>query len=229
MTTTAISITTDLPERPAPFDPAKINDLSIVSQDTYELACEGLREIKAVRRQIEADRKQLKEGVLQAGRAIDDKARKADAPWKAAEDSLAPRITAYVEEQRRIEREEQRRLEAEARKAAEEEQLAAAEAAQKAGASEVEVEAILTEEPVQAPMPVATPRVQRVAGVSTTTTYGAEFIDAAALCRHVIATRQYHLIEPNVPALNKLATAMKDSFRVPGCRLVKKTGVRTRL
>jgi hypothetical protein len=225
---TAISITTDLPERPAPFDPAKINELSIVSQVTYELACEGLREIKAVRRQIEADRKQLKEGVLQAGRAIDDKARKADAPWKSAEDRLAPRITAYVEEQRRIEREEQRRLEAEARRQAEEEQLAAAIAAEDAGASAAEVEAIVNEAPVQAPMPVATPRVHRVAGVSTTTTYGAECIDKVALCRHVIATRQYHLIEPNGPALNKLAQAQRDSFNVPGCRVVKKSSLRTR-
>jgi hypothetical protein len=228
MSTTAISITTDLPERPVPFVASEAKSIEVRDQSSYELACGALKEIKAVRRQIEADRKQLKEGVLTAGRAIDEKAKKADAPWKSAEEALAPRITGYLAEQERIRREEQRRLEPEARKQAQEEQLAAAIAAEQSGASEAEVEAIVNEEPVQAPMPVATQRVQRVAGVSTTTTYGAECIDVAALCRHVIATRQYHLIEPNGPALNKLAQAQRDKFSVPGCKLLKSVGVRTR-
>jgi len=229
MSTTAISITTQLPVVQAPITPDEANRIVITDQESLELAALYIKELKAVVREIEAKRTDMKAPVLEAGRRIDANASEAKAPLLRALAILEPRYTGYVEEQRRIEREEQRRLEAEARKAAEEEQLAAAEAAQKAGASEVEVDAILTEEPVQAPMPLAPPRVQRVAGVSTTTTYSAACIDKTAFIQWAIRTPyQEDLLDVNGPALNRLATRMRDKFSIPGCKLVKKTGVRTR-
>jgi hypothetical protein len=43
-----------------------------------------------------------------------------------------------------------------------------------------------------------------------------------------ITNYQPGVVDVNEPALNALARSQRDSFNVPGCRLVKKTGVRTR-
>lgn len=216
----------EFPERPAPyFEPADANALTVDSQVSYERACAVLREIRDVRRQIEADRKQLKEGVLAAGRAIDSKAKVADAPWLEAEAVLAPRITAYMAEQERARREEQRRLEEEQRRIAEEEQLRAAEAAQSAGASVAEVEAILDEVP-QVQTIIAPPRVQRVAGISTPETWSAEVTDKAAFVRWVAANGQFDFVDVRLPALNAMARAQRNNLQIPGVRVVSSRGVR---
>jgi hypothetical protein len=224
---TALSIITTLPAIQAPISPDEAKGLAIVDQESLELAALYIKELKAVVREIEAKRTDMKSPVLEAGRRIDANASEAKAPLLRALAILEPRYTGYIEEQRRLRREEQHRLEEAARKAAEEEQLAAAIAAEKAGASPAEVDAIANETPM-VPMPVAPPRVQRVAGVSTATNYSAECIDKAAFLKWALAFRQYGVIDVNEPALNALARSQRDSFNVPGCRLVKKTGVRTR-
>jgi hypothetical protein len=231
MSTNAISITTDLPVVKGPDEwPDKARAIEIVDQASYERASQSLLDIKALTDQVHETFDPICQKADKAHKEAVAQRKKHLAPLETARAIIGQRRAVYEEEQRRIEREEQRRLEAEARKAAEEEQLAAAIAAEAAGASAAEVEAIVNEEPVQAPMPVATQRVQRVAGVSTTTSYSAEVYDIRAFLKWVGEQpgARAMFVDVRAPTLNKMATAMKDSFRIPGCRLVKKSGVRTR-
>ncbi len=54
--------------------------------------------------------------------------------------------------------------------------------------------------------------------------YGAECMDVVLLAEHVVAHPELaHLIIPNGAALDKLARAQQNSFRLPGCKLVTST------
>jgi hypothetical protein len=227
MSTTAISIATDIPIVPNTITPDEANGLAIVDQESLELAALYIKELKAVVREIEAKRTDMKAPVLEAGRRIDANASEAKAPLLRALAILEPRYTGYIEEQRRLEREDQRRIEEAARKQAEEEQLAAAIAAEAAGASAAEVEAIVNEKP-QVVMPVAPPRVERVAGISTPETWRAEVTDKVFFLRWVVESGQYNLVSVNEPALNAMARAQRGALAIPGVKAVPSRGLRGR-
>jgi hypothetical protein len=225
MSAAALSIVTTLPAIQAPITPDEAKTLVITDQQSLELAALYIKELKGVIREIEAKRTDMKAPVLEAGRRIDANAAEAKAPLLRALAILEPRYTAYLDEQERIRREEQRRLEEEARKRAEEEQLAAAIAAEAAGATAEEVEAIVNETP-PAPIPIAAPRVQRVAGISTPETWSAEVTDSAAFMRWAVASGQFALLEIRMPALNAMARAQRNTMQIPGVRAVSSRGVR---
>jgi hypothetical protein len=49
--------------------------------------------------------------------------------------------------------------------------------------------------------------------------WGAEVRDIKALCRAIAEGKASpNLVTPNMPALNKLATALKETMNVPGVR-----------
>ena len=224
---TVIEIRNRLELAPAPISLDEARALAITDQHSLELAGDFIKTCKRMVKDIERQRLDITRGIDESKGKLIEQERKATAPLHAVLAILEPRYWGYIEEQRHLEREDQRRIEEAARKQAEEEQLAAAIAAEQAGASTAEVEAIVNEKP-QVVMPVAPPRVERMPGVSTTTNYSAECTDKAAFLKWALAFRQYNLVDVNEPALNALARAQRDSFNVPGCRLVKKTGVRTR-
>jgi hypothetical protein len=221
----ALSITTTLPAIQAPITPDEAKGLTIVDQESLELAGLYIKELKAVVREIEAKRTDMKSPVLEAGRRIDANASEAKAPLLRALAILEPRYTGYIEEQKRLEREEQRRLEQAARKQAEEEQLSAGIAAEAAGASAAEVEAIVNEAPL-VPMPVAPPRVERVAGISTPETWSAVVTDGPAFKRWAVQSGQFELLEIRLPALNAMARAQRGALAIPGVRAVSSRGLR---
>jgi hypothetical protein len=141
-----------------------------------------------------------------------------------------------VEERQRV---ELARLEEE-RKAEETRLLEAAAAAEKAGdkaqAEELataavqiteeanqEVAAIAAEPVYVAPvvLPKATPKL--AGGPVYRETWSAEITDIKALCRAVGAgTASTEFVQGNMPALNKMAIAMKSTMNVPGVRAISK-------
>lgn len=208
--------------------PEEAKSYVITDQPSYQKAYAAIKTIKAMRAEIEAKRKSMKDPVLLAGRRIDQNAKEADAPLKRALDILQPKCLAYEDEQERIRREEQRRLEEEARKRAEEEALAAAEAAQAEGADEKVVDAILDAPPQAAPV-VAAPRFERPKGFSAPETWRAEVVNLMDLVRAVAAGQaSVNLIQANQPALNQMARAQRDKLQVPGVKAVPSRSLRTR-
>jgi hypothetical protein len=149
-----------------------------------------------------------------------------------------------LEEIARKEAEERQRAELarleEERKAEEARLLEAAQAAEVAGDTEQaeqltkaaitvteeaqqEVAAIAAE-PVYVPpvvLPKATPKLD--GGPVYRETWSAEITDIKALCRAVgVGTASTEFIVGNMPALNKVAIAMKSTMNVPGVRAISK-------
>lgn len=139
-----------------------------------------------------------------------------------ARKSLKQKCIAFDDEQERIRREEERRLQEVARKQAEEEALAAALSAEAEG--EEEIAEIIISAPVVAPIVT----VQRQSPAPTRLTAGrsvwsAEVVDLGALVKAASANPSLlAFLLPNLPALNKMATAMKSSMNVPGVKAVER-------
>lgn len=134
---------------------------------------------------------------------------------------LKPKMAEYQREQERVRQEEQRKAEAEALARAEQEQIEAALAAEQAGEPEV-AEQIISE-PV-APEPVFVPKATPKTATTFRTQWYAEVTDIKTLCRAIADGRQpVALIEPNMPALNKMATALKSTLSIPGVVAKSKT------
>ncbi len=127
-------------------------------------------------------------------------------------------MSVYDEEQERIQREEKARLAEIARKAEEERRLQEALAAENAGEKE-EAEEILQEPVHIAPVivPKVVPKIK--GGPSFRRVWAAEVRDIKALCRAIAEGKASpNLVTPNMAALNKLATALKETMNVPGVR-----------
>ena len=152
-------------------------------------------------------------------------------PLTAAQRSVKGLMADYDADQERIRQAEQRRLEEIARKEAEEEALldaiAAEEEAKRNGATKEEAaqeaEAVMAE-PVYVPpvvLPKATPKL--AGGPVYREMWSAEVTDIKALCRAVAAgTISTEMVIGNMPALNKMAIAMKATMNIPGVRSISK-------
>jgi hypothetical protein len=148
-------------------------------------------------------------------------------PLTAAQKSVKGLMSAYDQEQDRLRREEQARLEAIARKQEEERRLQEAieaEEAMKAQGATKEAAAEVAQQVIETPVyvapvviPKAVPKMQ--GGPVYREIWSAECVDIVMLCRAVAegkASRECVL--PNMPTLNKMATALKSTMNIPGVR-----------
>lgn len=123
------------------------------------------------------------------------------------------------QERQRKENEEQARVLKEA------EELQAQQATQLADEGRVdEGLAVLDQTPILAPV-AASRAIPKVSGIGTArVTYKAEVTNLKLLVAAIAAgTVPINVIEVDQSALNKLADLYKDTFEVPGCKLVKST------
>ncbi|HEX5431516.1 MAG TPA: hypothetical protein VFW83_06095 [Bryobacteraceae bacterium] len=200
--------------------------LSVVDQGTYNRACDMLLGIKDLLKQADT----VHDPSIAAAHAAHKAALKAKgdvaAPLQDAERILKCAIGSWEAEQRRIQEEAERKARVEAERLQAEALESQIEEAEAAGASENEVLAII-EQPRPVMQPVVVPVYERTKGVSTLTVYSAEVFDMKALCRAVAEGRaSANLVTPNNTALNQMARAMKETFNIPGVRLITSTNVR---
>jgi uncharacterized protein YhaN len=149
-------------------------------------------------------------------------------PLQDAYRSVKGLMSAWDAEQERLRQEEQRRLEEIARKEAEErailDAIAAEEEAKRNGATQEEAEeeaAAIIEQPVYVPPVVVPKAVPKVQGVSFRELWSCECFDVRALCKGVAEGRvSPECVLPNMPVLNQLATGLKATMNVPGCRAI---------
>ena len=143
-------------------------------------------------------------------------------PLKEARTNIKKLMSDYDQKQERLRQEEQRRLEVEARRQEEERRLQDAILAEELGETE-EASAIL-EEPVQvAPVivPKATPKLP--GGPVYREVWSAQVTDIKALCKAVADGRvSKECVQANMPALNKMATALKRTMNIPGDQAVSR-------
>ena len=202
----------------------------IHDQAGYDSAAGLLTAIKHMRRAAEDHHRPVIDAAHKSHQAALKALRSIDTPLQAAEATVKRAIEAWDDEQARRRAEQQRAIDEAARKAAELELEAEIEAAEADGAGAAEIQAIITEaEAVVQVAPLAPPTYQRAANIRIGTRRVPEVYDKMALIRHVAANPgMAYLVEENMVALRKLASAAGDLLNLPGVRLVeiKTTAVR---
>lgn len=142
------------------------------------------------------------------------------APFKEARGIYNGKMDTFEAEQKRIAEEAAAEAEEEARKLEEERRLEEAIEVEAAGGDPDEI----LEQPIEAPVIEVTPDVAKVDGVSGQTRYSCKVVDIVMLAKYVVDHPEWaNLIEPNMPALNRIAVSQREAFKVPGCQIVKKT------
>lgn len=194
----------------------------IDSQEMYEAGGEDLRQVKALRKKLDDERKRIKEPFLEGTRRVDAFFKRPLDMLDQAAAVINRCMVDYSAAQRRIALEAQRKAEAEAaaaRKQAEAEARALAEAGK---AEEAQQVMAIAEMAVAPAAPVAVPKA---AGVHLRKTYSAEVTNLVELVEFVAANHKANpavlkYLEPNLSVLNKLAVALKEDYNVPGTRAV---------
>lgn len=197
-----------------------VEGYAVDSPELYEAAADDLRQVRSIRKRIDDERTRLKAPILEAGRSIENFFRRPLAMLDEAAGVINKAMVGWKQQQDRIALETQRKAEAAAEQArqaarAEAESLAAqgldAEAEQMSAVADLMV------------APKVTQAAPKVAGVHTRTTYSAEVTDLGALIEFVAANYKTNpavleYVMANLPVLNKLASALKTGYSVPGTR-----------
>ena len=209
--------------------PEQAGSVEIIDQETYDDAAELIKRIVAVRKEVVAHHKPIKDAANKAHKEAIAAEKRLLEPLQKAESLIKTKLLAWDREQERIREAERKRLEEEQRKREEEERLELAAQLEESGAPEEVVnEALDTPMPV-APIITAPKTYEKASGISTRTLYSAEVMNLRVLCAAVGAgTAPETLVQPNQVALNGLARSMKEAFKVPGCKLLKSESMTVR-
>lgn len=176
----------------------------------YEHAGEILRGIKALKRRIEDHYARIMKPLNAARKVILDMQTADLTPVKRASDALAAQLLLWeVSERERV-----KASLAEARAAAEAERETAVATLRELGATH-EADRV-AKSPVIL-LPVSSPDIPKVEGLSKTVRYSAEVTDFAALVTAVATgTVPLDALKPNLTFLNERARALKHELRYPG-------------
>ena len=208
--------------------PEKAKAVTIRDQATYCTATDLLIAITDLEREIIAHHKPIKDTAYAAHKAAVAAEKRLLDPLTEAKTIIKRSVGAWDQEQERIRLEAQRKAWEAARKAEEEARLALAVQAESAGATEETVQEIILT-PIPIPAPIVAPTYQRTSGIGTTQRWHAEITDIKALCRAVAEGKaSAELVMGNMPALNKLAVALKGTMSIPGCRAVSEASISVR-
>ena len=208
--------------------PERAGAIAIVDQGSYDLAANTLIEIAEIEKQIKAHHTPMKTAAHNAHKAAVSAEKRFLDPLTEAKGIIKRGISGWETEQRRIREEAEREAREKARKEEEEARLAKALEAEKAGKSDEEIEKIIDTPERVAPV-VVKPTFEQNARVSTRETWKAEVTNIATLCKSVAEGKApIAVIQANMPLLNSMARAEKESLSIPGVKAVKETNVVTR-
>ena len=206
---------------------AEARAFAVVDVETHGMALERIKAIRSGEKEITELFEDARKKAEAAKKSILATRDGLVGPLAEARTAYDRNAATYEEAERRKTEEEQRRLQELARKEEEERILAQAQEAQAAG-DHAQAEAIVAQE-VLVPTVRVAPAIAQVEGVSSRTLWSAEVSDVAALVRNVAAHPDLlHLLEPNLPALNRMAISLRENLRIPGVRAVSKTSRATR-
>lgn len=208
-------------------------DLTPVASHTqYANVADYLKTIKAFQRRVTDFFKPHKDRALAAHRALVEDERKALEPALVDELTCKRLMLAWDSEQERVRRAEEQRRQEEARQ--EEEARRVAEAAALESEALATGDSALLDQAMEliempAPSPVIAPvekQTPKVVGVSYRETWSARVVSLPALIKFV-ATHPEHinLLQPNLPALNQMARAMRGALKVDGVQAVSERTV----
>jgi len=187
--------------------PQKAKAITIVNQESYNLAAGLLINIADLEREIIAHHKPIKDAAFAAHKAAVAAEKKLLDPLTEAKGIIKRGIGVWEMEQERIRQEEQRKAAEEARKREEEARIALAIEAEKQGATEETVEEII-QTPIPMVAPVVAPTFKRAAGVSARQAWKWRLVDENKV------PREYLIIDEK--KINSIVRAMGAKANIPG-------------
>lgn len=208
--------------------PKKAGAIIIKDQPSYDLAADTLIEIIEFEKRIKAHHSEMKTAAHNAHKAAVAAEKKFLDPLDKAKNLIKRSISGWETKQRRIRDEAEREAREKARKEEEEIRLAKALEAEEAGKPAKEIEEIM-DTPEKIKPIIVKPTFEQNSRVSTRETWHAEVTNIASLCKAVAEGKvPMAAIQANIPLLNTMVRAEKESFSVPGVKAVKETNVVTR-
>jgi hypothetical protein len=202
--------------------------LVVNDQESYDAAGEALHAIARFRKKVEALYAPMKQKTRAAWQAIVDSEKGLLDRAVKADAHLRPAWTAFDEELQRRQRLAQLEAERQAREAEEAQRLEEAAELEAMGETE-EAEAVLSRAATPVTV-VAPPIAPRTAGISAPIRWKVdERVELMVLVKAVAAGKApLQCVKPDLPYLNRRASADKDQLRIPGVRVVcvKGTAVR---
>ena len=198
----------------------------------YQAKTEQLRLEEQRKRDEEARKEREKiEAQARAQREKEDAARR-------AEEEARQRQEAAKRAQEEAERHAREAVDAEARQIAEKEAEAARKQAARAATEELAAKqkadsaasaAALKENVAEMVVPIVVQsQAPKAQGMHTVVTYSGNLIDKNAAIRFCLENNKLHLIDLNMSIINKMVTAEKEHFSMPGIEVVKKEDLRCR-
>lgn len=202
----------------------RVKALTISTKEEHERAQLLLVRLAAAAKKVESFFAVSKKLAHQTWKAICNQESQLATPLKQARQVASQKCAKYERDEEQARLAEQRRREEEARKAEEERRLREAVESEERGATET-AEEILEEAPTPPPVtPPPEPKTAAVPGVSGRTTWKGEVTDLHKLVQHVAENPQWiRLLKPDMPAINKVASAMRDALDIAGIRAVPST------
>ena len=200
---------------------AKANAIQVKDQDTHDEAAELYVRLGDLTKEIDS----IHDPAIAAAHAshkaaIEAKNKLAD-PVRCARAIIKPKVTAWEQDQLRIQQERQRLAEEAARKIEEEARLALAVEAEQKGAEPETVKEIL-ETPVVTVTPVVAPAFQKTNGFKSRESWSAEVYDIRPLCKGIAEGRYpTSYVMGNMPVLNGMARSLKSQLKIDGVKANK--------
>lgn len=149
-----------------------------------------------------------------------DRKKKYDLPLDRAEETIKTKVSEYYLWEGKVQAADYRERVNDATNTAESERNSEIKMLEASG--QVAEAAYLKEQPLDI-MPVPKPEPTKVEGVSVQERWSAEVFDEGALWKFCNDNPEYrHFFKLHLPELNKLATSMKESYKIPGSKAVKK-------
>lgn len=189
--------------------------MEIASPADYRWAADELRQVKTKMKELDSDRRKITSKLDAAKKSIMDLFREPLQFLADAETVIKRKMLAWQQEEERKRREaealarenqrkEQERLQAQAKKAEQRGKVEQAEALR---------------QQADATPAIAPPAPQKVAGLSTREDWEAEVVDKMALVKAVAAGKvPIEALDVNMPLLNKMARALKQSLAWDGVK-----------
>lgn len=204
--------------------------IKITDQPSYDCATSLLLEqIVPFRKKWDEYWSPLRKAAWDAHKAVMAKFNQGDEPAAQAERVVKAEIARWDQAQERIRQEAQRKAQEEAEKAEREARLDAAVVAEQAGASEEQIEEIVSAPIAVVAAPVA-PTYAKTSGVSVRESWHCNVVNIKQLCAAVAKGQiSVEYVQPNTSALNARARADKGTMRIPGCVAVKESIVAGRI
>jgi len=204
-----------------------LGSVSVKTTEDLEQAVDNAKRIKAYKKAVKEYWDPLCDNAYKTWKALTGRRKEFLDPAEAAEKAQKLGIGRYHEAERKKQAAEMKKRQEAERKAAEEKRLAEVEEMQDMG--ELEAADHIAQQPLDV-KPIVEAVTTKVEGMSVSYRYSAEVEDLGEFLTFLVEEPRFRYLVKDFPMkeLNKLATAQKEMFDIPGVKLVKKVSTSIR-